>query len=285
MFNFQDLTKRLVVACSLIAVIVVVLLFAFHPIISWCVACAFSLFGAVALWEFMQLTSLKEDRFLQWTVLVIGVVFIMLFFLVSGQKLSMRYASFIFLLGLLLIFLVQFKTIQGASRLIPCACFALFYVIIPMGLMVKILFSQSLIHTWGMDGRFFLVFLLAVTKMTDVGAYFGGRSIGKRILSPRLSPKKTWEGALIGWACAVAISLLLTFISKISFHIYFSYQSAIILGALFGILSQLGDLTESLFKRDAGVKDSNKLPGIGGALDTLDSLLFTTPALAFYLFM
>jgi len=120
------------------------------------------------------------------------------------------------------------------------------------------------------------IFLLVVTKISDIAGYFIGKTVGKRRLS-KISPNKTVEGSLAGLLAAVFSAYL--------FHFIFPVQlvEALILGLIFGSLSQIGDLAESLLKRDAGVKDSNNLPGIGGVLDLLDSLVFTAPFLWIYL--
>lgn len=285
MLQFQDLTKRLVVACSLAVLVLAVLLFAYNPVVAWCVAAVASIFAGVALWEFVQLTPIKGNRFFTLFVVSTGVAYMVLFFLVTRQMLSMHLAAIIALTLAYLLFFVQFKTSGQPGVRIAFAFFGLVYVIFPIALMLKILFASHLSDTWGIDGRLFLLFLIVVTKMTDIGGYFAGRLFGKVLLAPRLSPKKTWEGAIIGWVCSVLMALVLTFVFKIVGAHHLSYKSALILGAILGLLAQLGDLAESLFKREAEVKDSNKLPGIGGALDTLDSLLFTAPVLALYLFL
>ena len=115
--------------------------------------------------------------------------------------------------------------------------------------------------------------MIVVTVMTDVGAYFAGKKFGKKKLAPNLSPGKTIEGAAGGLMLALIASLVMYFIN--SAHL--SFFMAVLLGILFGIVGQAGDLAESLLKRDAGVKDSNGLPGLGGVLDIVDSLLFTAP--------
>jgi len=125
----------------------------------------------------------------------------------------------------------------------------------------------------------FIAFLILVTKATDVGAYLIGKKFGKTLLIPRISPKKTKEGALggliFGSVTALLFGKLLTGMEY--YHILF-------LGLLLSIIGQVGDLAESLFKRDFDVKDSShSLPGLGGVLDVIDSLLFTAPIFYFYI--
>ena len=127
--------------------------------------------------------------------------------------------------------------------------------------------------------------MLVVTKITDVGAYFAGGLWGKRKLAPQISPGKTVEGALFGLFCALLASF--------AFHLLSQYSGAqgfqlgvgewMVLGMLLGVIGQFGDLSESLLKRDANKKDSNSLPGLGGVLDAVDSLLFTAPIIYFYI--
>jgi phosphatidate cytidylyltransferase len=126
-----------------------------------------------------------------------------------------------------------------------------------------------------------------VTKITDVGAYFVGRLWGKTKLSPTLSPKKTVEGAAAGFISAVIASILIHFAGRQFFNSHFglSFVESIWLGMLIGVFGQIGDLAESLLKRDAVVKDSNTLPGLGGVLDMVDSLLFTAPIVYFFIRM
>ncbi|MEE8360102.1 MAG: phosphatidate cytidylyltransferase [Candidatus Omnitrophota bacterium] len=127
-------------------------------------------------------------------------------------------------------------------------------------------------------GAMLAAFLIAVTKGGDMGAYVTGSILGKHPLIPRISPKKSVEGfiggLLISFFIAFAFRGALSFIPL--YHI-------LILGALLGVLAQMGDLSESLIKRDCGAKDTNMIfPGLGGSLDILDSLLFTTPVFYFY---
>lgn len=127
-------------------------------------------------------------------------------------------------------------------------------------------------------GLGFLAALLLITKLGDIGAYLIGSRWGKKPLIPHISPKKTIEGALGG----LFFSVLGGLISK-SF-LPFNYGQLFLVAIGLGLLGQLGDLSESLLKRDCQVKDSgNIIPGMGGILDEIDSLLFTAPVFYFYL--
>jgi phosphatidate cytidylyltransferase len=128
-----------------------------------------------------------------------------------------------------------------------------------------------------------VVMILLVVKFTDIGAYFGGRALGKRKLIPWLSPGKTWEGLACGLATAALIGLICALIWHQSLSTL-NWYKALFFGVVIGGVGQLGDLLESLFKRDAQVKDSgNVIPGFGGLLDILDSPLLAAPA-AYLLF-
>lgn len=128
------------------------------------------------------------------------------------------------------------------------------------------------------DGMDYLILLFFVILMTDIGAYYFGSKYGKTKLAEVISPKKTVEGAIGGAICAIVTSLIIGYL----IHIHW-YQSLIV-GILITIFAQLGDLSESLIKRDAGVKDSgDSLPGHGGFLDRADSYLFSAPVAYYYL--
>jgi len=125
-----------------------------------------------------------------------------------------------------------------------------------------------------------VITVFASLWMCDSLAYFAGRFLGRHKLFERVSPKKTWEGASAGYVGAVAAFL----IAQNYFLPYMTVGSAFVCGSIVGIFGQLGDLVESLFKRDAGVKDSSALiPGHGGVLDRFDSLIFVSPLIFFYL--
>ena len=133
------------------------------------------------------------------------------------------------------------------------------------------------------QNRFILIYLLAVTKFSDVGAYVVGSLMGRHKMIPRISPGKTWEGFAGAILTSLTISIAMTYV--IGEHVQaLSFTSGVILGLLLPLISVVGDLAESVVKRDASIKDSgHAIPGIGGALDLIDSILFTAPVLYFYL--
>src|SRR5437016_3276493 len=147
----------------------------------------------------------------------------------------------------------------------------------------KILYLTPRASSGVASGQFYCLYLIAVTKFSDMGAYLTGSAIGRHLMVPQISAKKTWEGFFGALALALLCSLAL--FKLMPGHLaMLSWTHATILGLLLGFAAVIGDLAESIIKRSTGVKDSgNFLPGIGGALDLIDSLLFTAPLLFFYL--
>jgi phosphatidate cytidylyltransferase len=127
------------------------------------------------------------------------------------------------------------------------------------------------------DGRNWVFLALFATFGSDTAAYFTGRALGRHKLAPSISPGKTWEGAIAGILGAIIVSLLFTMLLPLG------YGQAIVLGLLVSLFGQLGDLVESLLKRNMGVKDSGSLlPGHGGALDRMDSVIFAGVVVYYY---
>jgi len=144
-------------------------------------------------------------------------------------------------------------------------------------------FIQKINYFPGVNGAYYVLYFILVTKFSDSGAYLVGSLIGRHKMIPRISPGKTWEGFAGAIVVAATASFLfahwagprLTGMTPIH---------SIILGVLLATTAVVGDLIESLFKREAGVKDSGSLfPGMGGILDLLDSLLFNAPLMYLYL--
>lgn len=127
------------------------------------------------------------------------------------------------------------------------------------------------------DGLGFVVMMFTAVLLTDVGCYYAGTKFGKHKLAPVVSPNKTIEGSIGGMICAVFGAVVVGCVLGVEW-----YLSAIA-GLLCTVFAQIGDLCESLIKRDAGVKDSgNSLPGHGGFLDRCDSFIFTIPVMYYF---
>lgn len=126
-------------------------------------------------------------------------------------------------------------------------------------------------------GAWLVMFTLICTWACDTGAFFVGRFCGKTKIAPNLSPNKTFEGSMGGFFGSLIAALITGWVIKLPWH------HTLALGSLFGVLCQLGDLSESAIKREIGVKDfGNVMPGHGGMLDRIDSLLFAAPVMYYY---
>jgi phosphatidate cytidylyltransferase len=133
------------------------------------------------------------------------------------------------------------------------------------------------VYRWG---GYTVISILATIWICDTAAFHAGSAMGRHKLYPRVSPNKSWEGAIFGFIFAIASAVAAKYIVLD----YFTMRDAIVLGVVVGTAGQLGDLVESLLKRDAGVKDSSSLlPGHGGVFDRFDSLLFVAPIMYLYL--
>jgi phosphatidate cytidylyltransferase len=182
----------------------------------------------------------------------------------------------LFVLGLCLRQFFSRSTTTGMVA-ISVTLFGLMYVPWLLNFIQKINFFPRV------EGHYYLLYFVLITKISDTGAYVVGSLIGRHKLIPRISPGKTWEGV----AGAVVISTLasLLFVHFLGHRMAgMKWMHALILGILLGVCAVVGDLIESLFKREAGAKDSGRFfPGIGGILDLLDSLLFNAPIMYLYL--
>lgn len=200
-----------------------------------------------------------------------------------------RWEHFALVLALIAVFMRQFPQKYNAKPLstIGCTLLGLWYVPYLFNFFTRLAFSWEDPGLWGsvgVTGRSMIFYLVVVVKTTDMGAYFVGSWLGRHKLFPRLSPSKTWEGLLGGVAVAVSASCLYRAAAGSQLGLVsFRWVDALVLGVLLSLIGTLGDMFESLLKRAAGAKDSGSvIPGMGGVLDVLDSLLFGAPVLYIY---
>jgi len=188
----------------------------------------------------------------------------------------------LFVLGLCLRQFVSRSNTAGILA-ISTTLFGLMYVPWLLNFIQKIHFFPFPEGATRDTGTFYILYFILVTKFSDVGAYCVGSLIGRHKMIPRISPGKTWEG--FGGAVVVSTAASLVFAHFFADKLPgMNWRHASVLGVVLSVGAVIGDLIESLFKREAGVKDSGGFfPGIGGILDLLDSLLFNAPLMYLYL--
>lgn len=258
----------------------------------------------VALLTVQELLKLTEaygvHPFRRTTYILVALFFLLLAINPGNDKPLLSTAIFVYTLGFAaaiapFIFLVVGMRSVELSRAFPAAAasvFAFTYIALPLGFLVQIR------EQWA--GAFLLLYLLLLVWAGDIFAYFVGRTLGRHLMSPRISPKKTWEGALASLIASLVVGMLLynyalpISTALLNAHLiekrdgFFALQKpplwpTLLLSAAINVAAQLGDLIESLIKRGAGVKDSGSLlPGHGGMLDRIDALLFAAPVLWYY---
>jgi phosphatidate cytidylyltransferase len=275
----QDLGRRTIISIFLISGVIALLIFAKLMVVQYAIGLAVALLSAVAAWEYAQFAKEKGGKPKSPALIALSALVTLSFF-ISVQSYELRLAPpTMFLLAILILFALHFRERTGAVIDLAVSTFGLLYIALPLGMILGILYLPM-----RDDGRMWVAYLLAVTKITDIGAYFGGSLWGRRKLAPNISPAKTIEGAFFGLGAAMLVSFLFHLLGEeipsLNFHL--ETLEWVFLGFVLGCVGQFGDLSESLLKRDANKKDSNILPGIGGVLDAVDSLLFNAPIIYFY---
>jgi len=248
------------------------------------------LFGAAACWEYY--TMLRNDQLIS-RLFAAGLLAIAVGHLATVALISVRsgqsagfWVDSLTLCGAIILSLsavvLWLELNERTLRELAAGLLGVLYIPLLFAFATRIYFLEGRPEVAG-DGIFLLLFLIAVTKSTDMGAYVIGTAIGKNKMIPRVSPGKTWEGFFGAMVVTVIIAFLLIFFlgDKVA---PLRLIDAIPLGIVMGLLSVMGDLAASVLKRCLGAKDSGQtLPGIGGILDLIDSILFTAPVLYAYL--
>lgn len=269
--SFKKLGFRVLVSIFGIPIIVSLVLVGGLPFVGLVL-----LINLLAQYEFYKLTELKQMLPLKILGLLGTILITISFYKFGIEKL------WIIIIALFYITLLieLFRNKGSATLNISGTTWGFFYpsVFFSFHILIREL-PKSLDLDYAVGGRWIL-FMLVTIWICDTAAYFVGSAVGKQKLYQRVSPHKTVEGAIAGFIFAI--------ITAYFFHVIYiktlSLTHCLIIGAIIGVMSQIGDLVESLFKRDAGVKDSSGiLPGHGGFLDRFDAPLFMAPLMYLYL--
>ena len=290
--------KRIATAVVLIPIVLALILRA--PVAVVTVVAA--LVALVTIHEFLKLTESYGVQPLRLPIyLFTAVFFLALAISAGGETPLVSTGKFLVVVAfaaaiapfLFLTIVMRREELSSGYPAAAASVFAFTYIALPMGMLVQIRQQAA--------GAIYLLYLLLVVWAGDIFAYFVGKSIGRHLMSPRISPKKTWEGAVASLVASVGVGWLLfrnaEQISSALLHAGLITRPGgmygleapdmgpvIVLTIVINIAAQLGDLVESLIKRGAGVKDSGAiLPGHGGMLDRIDALLFAAPVLWFYM--
>lgn len=229
----------------------------------------------ISFWEFSEMSKKKSanPNFIIGAILISAILLNTYFNFIDFQILVI-FGSVILLLYEL------FRNKNSAILNVGVTLLGLFYI----GLFANsILEIREYFYTESFyaEGGMLIISILVSIWVCDSAAFFLGSAFGKHKLFPRVSPNKSWEGAIAGFVFAIIAMLA----AKALVLDVISNSDAIVIGIIVGTIGQLGDLVESLMKRDAGVKDSSALiPGHGGIFDRFDSLLLTAPVVHIYLY-
>lgn len=237
------------------------------------------LISVVSVWEFFMMGKVKEVSPNFVAGLLFSVLYPVLFF---TDSLQLTPAGLLVVSVFLVSLAELFRNKPNPVLNIGFTVFASAYVGIGIGSFIGI---RTLIPGTIIDPALGWLLLSIVISiwMCDSFAYFGGKALGKNKLFPRVSPNKTWEGAVSGFIASVLTLLFFGNFTPMQ-HLQLGLTELLVLGIIPGLFGQLGDLIESLFKRDTGVKDSSHLiPGHGGMFDRFDSLLLVAPIAYAYL--
>ena len=221
----------------------------------------------IGLYEFYRMIEKGGLGCYKWAGIILGILLSAAIF--KGTYINLVIAASVIILFIIRIF--EGNTSDNTFSYVSNTIFGIVYVSFLMSYL-------GVIRASGDNGRELIFFVLLITWMGDTTAYYGGKGFGKHKLAPAISPKKTVEGAIIGLIGSIVGAI----IAK-SWFLDISILNAIAAGILIGVFGQFGDLSESIIKRNLQVKDSGGIiPGHGGILDRVDSLLFSAPVFYYY---
>ena len=197
-----DLFRRLVSSSVLILILFLLLYFAFQPLLQYFVSLIIASFACIAIWEYVQLVKAKGSHPSVFLLIPLGLVQVLSFSFATQCSQCNSLPIFVFFLNFFILFAAHFKETQDAIVKLATSFFALLYIAVPMGMVLGVLYMRDL------DGRWWIAYLLIVTKITDIGGYVAGNLMGRHKLAPHISPKKTIEGGVLGLCFALLSSYL-----------------------------------------------------------------------------
>lgn len=274
----KEYKQRFISSCLSIILLITLFILAPYALFQPFFAAAVAVIASIGIIEFSRLLRAKQIIINHKFLIVWTFAYCFLLLLTAHFPFLRGYLLLGIPLSFIALFFTHFENPRGSLDQVAYSILILVYLSFPMGLLVDIVYGLPL-PAGSVTGLFWLIYLLVVTKSTDMAALFIGRAFGKKKLCPKISPNKTVVGALAGMGGAALTSLIIALGAPLVLHKLFILPwQALLLGLVIGIVAEIGDLLESLFKRDAKIDDSsNILPGLGGVLDILDSLLLTTP--------
>ncbi len=238
----------------------------------------FSFVLAIALTSYYEFTMLAKNKDAN-TNIWIGFA-ALIFLLVNQYNYIFETYSFLLILIIIISIIELFRNRNSAIINIGSTLLGIFYIGLFASSLIGIREFYPAIGDFYTRGGYLIISIFVSIWICDSAAFFGGTTLGKHKLFPRVSPNKSWEGAIFGFIFAVITMILLKFLILD----FLPWETIIAFGIIIGTVGQIGDLIESLIKRDAGVKDSsNLIPGHGGVFDRFDSILFTAPVILLYL--
>lgn len=236
----------------------------------------FLIMGLLALIEFYDLIGLQGFTGPTIFGMVTGTVIFVLAYLVASQTAGYFYLSLAGLLPVLAFIMALYSSEKNSIKRIGKSLLGVLYIMIPLAIINYMVFPNTNSHEYT---HRIVLGILALIWINDTGAYLAGSIFGRHKLFPRISPKKSWEGLIGGIILTIVPAFWMPAIMGI-----LATTDWVVLAAIVSIFGVYGDLTESLIKRNAGRKDSGTLiPGHGGILDRIDSVLFVMPVAFIYL--
>jgi phosphatidate cytidylyltransferase len=251
---------------------------------TWLITIMAAFVAIAAMLEFFSIAArLGFQAYRLWTCLAAAAIIAQQFYasrmasinrlgdlLDRSPRISLELVLFGFVLGVAAISLGSPRSLAEVLPSISVSAGGLLFVVLPFSAVVRL-------HGVDVVGRWLLLFTVVLVWVGDTSAYFVGRGIGRWKMAPQISPNKTWEGAVANFLGALFVAAIFGYWTKVP------PAHMLAMAAVGSVAGQIGDLFESAWKRNAGVKDSGTiLPGHGGMLDRIDALIFAAPAVWYY---